>query len=225
MEKEKFITIENYMLDCMKDNVHDHSHIYRVLYLSLRIGAAEGSANPDILILSAMLHDIGRDAENKDKSLCHAQVGSQMAAEFLRREGWAQQTCDCVQDCIITHSYKGGRQPNSLEAKILFDADKLDLSGAVGTARAILFGGQINEPLYLVDENGYPTKGLAKEDSSLFREYNRKLSILNTRFYTSTAKSIAKERQKIVDAYFSSLFQEVEETYYTGKTLLNEILT
>ncbi|MEG1604946.1 MAG: HD domain-containing protein, partial [Clostridia bacterium] len=210
MTQAEFAQIERFMQASMQDAVHDQLHVYRVLNYALQIAEATPGADMDVVIISALLHDIGRAAEMRDPSLCHARVGSQMAHEFLLARGDQADVARRVADCIRTHRYKNGAPPQSPEARILFDADKLDLIGTVGVARAILFGGQIDEPLYLLDEQNDPTEGLPSEGASLFREYNRKLSSLWTKLYTAKAREIAKAQQKTMDAYFQSLFQEVK---------------
>ncbi|MEF9895958.1 MAG: HD domain-containing protein, partial [Clostridia bacterium] len=153
---------------------YTEGHSRRVSKYAEMIAAQMGLSPSEIqdIRVAALLHDIGRAAEMRDPSLCHARVGSQMAHEFLLARGDQADVAQRVADCIRTHRYKNGVPPQSPEARILFDADKLDLIGTVGVARAILFGGQIDEPLYLLDEQKDPTEGLPSEGASLFREYN-----------------------------------------------------
>lgn len=225
MTKDQFKSVESYMLECMVDYVHDESHIYRVLNFALRIAETLPEADKDVVILSALLHDIGRRDEAKNKVICHAVAGSEEAYQFLVENGWSEKTAKHVSDCILTHRYKAKRFPTSLEAKIMFDADKLDLTGAMGVARAILFGGQIGEPFYLIGGDGMPTNGDTNEEPSLYRQYNRLLRFIGTKFYTKEATRIAQEQQQIMDMYFQAMFQEVGENYTQGKRLLKEYLT
>jgi uncharacterized protein len=79
MNKLMFVTIENYMHECMKDSAHDPEHIFRVLYLSLNIASKiTEEINFDILIASCLLHDIGRGEQYKNPNICHAEVGGIM---------------------------------------------------------------------------------------------------------------------------------------------------
>ncbi len=223
MKKEEFQTIERYMLTQRFDIVHDELHIQRVLYYALRIAKDEGDVDLDVLIAACLLHDIGRGKEDGREK--HAVVGSRMANSFLTEIGWSSERAKRVEEAIATHSYGKDSSPESLEAKILYDADKLDLTGAVGTARALIFGATIDEPLYRVDEDGRPSAGAAGEKkSSIFREYNRKLKNLSERFFTESARRIAVERQETMDAFFKGLRSEVDDNYAEGQRLLEEKL-
>lgn len=120
MTKEQFAAAEEVMLQGMQQSVHDTGHIYRVLWGALRIAQTEPMADLDVVILSALLHDIGRLNEEKTPSKGHAAVGANMAGPILQRLGWDKATTAHVQACIRTHSYKQGITPQTLEAKILF---------------------------------------------------------------------------------------------------------
>lgn len=91
----------------------------------------------------------------------------------------------------------------------------------MGAVRAILFGGQIGEPIYRVDETGKPTFGSPEEDASLFREYHRKLVSLSEKLYTAPAKEIAASQQREMNAFFEALIAEVNRNYDLGGDILN----
>lgn len=97
-------------------------------------------------------------------------------------------------------------------------------SGAVGTARALLFGAEIAEPLYRLGADGLPTPGLPGEEPSLLREYNRKLKYLPEKLYTNKAKKIAQKRQEIMDKYFAALAEEVRNGTKKGRAQLEKVL-
>ncbi|MEG2774715.1 MAG: HD domain-containing protein [Acetivibrio sp.] len=220
MKKSKFEQAEEFMHSCMNDTVHDILHVYRVLNYAVQIAEVTEGANMDVVILAAILHDIGREKEKKDSTICHAEAGSEMARNFLLQAGYEEDMANHVASCILTHRYKKNRRPESIEGEIIFDADKLDLTGTVGTARAILFGGQIKEPLYLIGEDKMPTEGLPGEEASLFREYNRKLKEISSKFYTKEGTHMARIQQKSMDLYFESLFSEIHRNYELGKDIL-----
>lgn len=224
MTQEQFAATEAFMKRNMQQSVHDEGHIARVLYAALCIAKTLPAANIDVVILSALLHDVGREAERLNREVHHAVMGAQMAFDFLQQQAWPQTTAAHVRDCILTHSYSAGGEPQTLEAQILFDADKLDLSGAIGCARSLLFGAEIGEPWYCLDKNGLPLPGKKTKEASLFREYNKKLSKLEDKFYTEKAKKIAKKRQKTMDAYFKAMMDEVNLLYKDGVELLQETL-
>lgn len=225
MNKKTYCLLENYMLCCMKDTAHDKEHIYRVLYNALEIAKAEKNVNYDILIAACLLHDIGRKEQFKNPALCHAIVGGEKAYQFLLDHGFDTFFAEQVKQCIKTHRYRKNNPPQSLEAKILFDADKLDAAGATGIARTLLYKGIVSEPLYSVLPNGVVSTGENDIMPSFFQEYKYKLENLYSNFYTEKATAIAKERQNISIEFYKSLYQEINSSYQNGMEELNNILS
>lgn len=224
MNKETYCLLENFMLGCMEDSAHDKEHIYRVLYNALEIAKTENNVNYDILIAACLLHDVGRKEQFENPALCHAIVGSEKAYRFLLAHGFEMSYAEQVKQCIKTHRYRKNNLPQSIEAKILFDADKLDVAGAIGIARTLLYKGSISEPLYSVMSNGAVSTGENDIAPSFFQEYKYKLENLYSNFYTEKATTIAKERQYIAREFYNSLYQEVNSSYQNGTNELNDLL-
>lgn len=227
MKKNELNKVITYMEKCMKDMVHDKNHVYRVLYFSLLIYERESlkrNIDVDAVIVGAILHDIGRDKEYKDSRLCHAKEGSIMAYDFLLENNYNEKFVRHIKDIILSHRFSDKREVKTIEAKIVFDGDKLDLTGTVGVSRALIYGSGISEPLYNLDEEGLPLDFKKDKESSIYREYNRKLKYLYKSFYTDTAKKIAIERQKSMDTYFHNMFDENLNLYKRGNLLLKKIV-
>lgn len=219
MNKETYSLLENYMLTCMEDSAHDNEHVYRVLYNALEIAKSEDGVDYDVLIASCLLHDIGRKEQFENPSLCHAMVGSKKAYDFLIENGFEIGFAEKVKHCIQTHRYRKNNQPQSLEAKILFDADKIDVAGAMGIARTLIYKGIVSEPLYSVLPNGMVSDGENDTTPSFFQEYKYKLENLYTSFYTIKAAEIAKERRRIAVDFYNCLYQEANSAYQNRITL------
>ena len=224
MDKSTFKTIESYMLSCMDDSAHDAEHIYRVLSNALVIAREETGVDYDILICACLLHDIGRPDQIRDPSLCHAAVGSEKAYQFLLKNGFESEFAASVRDCIRTHRFRKDDQPESLEAKILFDADKMDVVGAIGIARTLVYKGTVTEPLYTRRADGTISDGAGEEPHSFFQEYHRKLNKLYDRFYTQAGHRLAQERRAAAQDFYTSLYREVTALDEQGKLALNQIL-
>lgn len=224
MNKETYCLLENFMICCMKDTAHDKEHVYRVLYNALEIAKTENHVNYDILIAACLLHDIGRKEQFEDPALCHAIVGSEKAYQFLLAHGFEASFAEQVKQCIKTHRYRKDNPPQSLEAKILFDADKLDAAGATGIARTLLYKGIVAEPLYTMLPDGSVSTGENDTAPSFFQEYKYKLEKLYSNFYTEKAAAIAKERQYIAVKFYNSLYREVASSYQNGAKELNNLL-
>lgn len=223
MNTKMYQQIETYMQTCMEDTAHDREHIYRVLYTALDIAETYRNVDYDILIAACLLHDIGRKAQFDDPSLCHAEVGGNMAYDFLLRLGWAAHDAEAVRDCVKSHRFRSTAPPQSLEAKILFDSDKLEATGGLGIARTLIYKGIVGEPLYTM--NG--TKicvGDSSDPESFFKEYNIKLKKLYTNFYTERGQELAQFRQQAATSFFSALAEEIESAYANRGKLIG-ILT
>ncbi len=225
MTRAEYQKIENYMLSLSTDSTHDELHIYRVLSFALKL-AQNYTVDTDILITSCLLHDIGREEQNKDSKLDHAIVGSVMAKTFLLTIGWSEERASLVEKAIASHRYRNDRIPESIEAKILFDADKLDVSGAMGIARTLTYIGSKNYPLYIHGDDDLPDDGQSKlKENTFFREYHKKLKKLPELLFTKEAKAIAEERCKIITSFNEQLFKEAKESANDKKKLLEAILT
>lgn len=210
MTKEVFDAIEQYMQEMMGDSAHDCLHIYRVLSQALEIGA-HYPIDTDILIASCLLHDIGRQAQFANPSLCHAMEGGKLAFAFMKSLGWPEEQCLHIQACISTHRFRADNPPQSMEAKILFDADKLDVTGALGIARTLLYKGQVGEPLYTVDDDFQIQNGHAQDDpESFLKEYHFKLKTLYHHFFTPEANAIAQKRKVLMEAFYAELLEEID---------------
>ncbi len=207
---------EKLMLESVnQDSAHDKFHIYRVLNLALTIARTEQNVDLNILIVSCLLHDIGRQEQYNDPRLCHAEVGAGKAYDFLIREKVNERDALAVKSAIESHRFRGNRIPDTIEAKILFDADTIDATGAMGIARSLQYEGKLGIPIYHVDSNGEIIDGKHDADESFFREYERKLSVLYDRLYTEKGKEIANQRKEIAGKFFASLKDEAAMSHAT----------
>lgn len=224
MKQALYREIENYMLKCMSDSAHDKEHVYRVLYSALDIAKQEEDVDMEILIISSLLHDVGRQEQFKNPELCHAQVGSDKAYEYLMSQGFCEKTACKIRECILTHRYRSNNPPNSIEAKILFDADKLDVTGTIGIARTLVYKGIVSDPLYSVDKNGFVMDGSNDTEETFFQEYKFKLENIYDKFYTIRGSQIAEERKQSAIAFYNSMLKEIKDCYDNGKSQLLTVL-
>lgn len=208
----------------MADSAHDREHVYRVLNSALTIAGTEQVVDMDVLICASLLHDIGRQVQFADPTKCHAQVGGDMAYHFLTDNGFSEEFSKKVKSCIVTHRFRENNQPQSIEAKILFDADKLDVAGAMGIARTLLYQGYVSTPLYNRSEDGVVLDGTGENSPSFFQEYKYKLEKMYDRFYTQKGRTLAQERRQAAVSFYESLLNEVRESDSLGKAALREML-
>lgn len=225
MRIDEFHMLEQYMLDVMRDSAHDRLHIYRVLNTALEIAGTEENVNYNVLIAACVLHDVGRELQFKDPSVDHAEAGAKMAYDLLTWMGWREADASCVSSCIYTHRFRNDLCPESLEAKILFDADKLDVSGALGMARTLIYAGIVSEPLYIMDASGdIVTEASNADKSSFFQEFEYKQRHLYDSFFTKKAAEIGATRKKAAFDFRDNLFNEISATNSWGSKHLSRLL-
>lgn len=216
-----FVSVEQaraFYLDA--DSAHDFEHILRVVRMAEHLAHAEG-ADVEIVRAAALLHDIARHEEDSaaqrerpsshaDSQLDHAQVSAIEAEVYLMKNGALREFAASVADAIRSHRFRGAVQPETLEAKILFDADKLDSIGAIGVARAYAVCGMLNQKLYSQPQaNSVATRGQHNQAHTPVDEYHVKLKHLRERFFTPTAQKIAAERDAFMRQFFDHLTREV----------------
>ena len=186
---------------------HGPDHSERVLATALTIGK-QMEARLDILLPAALLHDIGRKEESASKGqICHAQRGAELARPILQELGMGKADIEAICHCIESHRYRRGQAPQSLEAQILFDADKIDSIGAVGIGRAFLFAGQIGARLHNPETDCTATLPYSLEDTA-YREFQVKMSKVREQMLTPVGKMLAEERHAFMLTFFDQLTRE-----------------
>lgn len=224
MNRETYHLLEAFMLSHVGDMAHDSEHIRRVLYAALDIARHEENVDHDILITACLLHDIARPVQLSDPSRKHAPEGAKMARDFLLANGFGEDFSHRVTDCIRVHSSHEESAVSSIEARILFDADKLDTAGALGVARILMCGTSYNEPLYTRSETGAVQDGSEGSGCSFFREYRSDFTRAATRLHTQRARELAAVRLPTAEAFYHALLSEIRTLDETGAHLLEDFV-
>jgi len=188
---------------------HDWEHTLRVCRLCQQIGPAEG-ADMDVLMAAAYLHDIGRcyqDSSNGE--VCHAEKGAQMARPIVEGLSLSPEQKNNILHSVRSHRFRGTQGPETLEARVLFDADKLDAIGAVGVARAFLFAGEVGARLHNPDMNVEEARPYSIDDTG-YREFKVKLSKVKDRILTRQGRKLAKARHEFMLKFFRRFLKEYE---------------
>jgi len=186
---------------------HDWEHTLRVCRLCERIGRAEG-VDMDVLLIAAYLHDIGRSSQDASNgAICHAQKGAEMAEPVVDKLPLSEKQKENVIHCIRSHRFRGNHSPETKEAKVLFDADKLDAIGAVGVARAFLFAGEVGARLHNPELNIENTRPYSIDDTG-YREYKVKLCKIRDRILTKEGRKLADERHAFMEEFFNRFLKE-----------------
>ena len=184
---------------------HDFDHTLRVMQNAKSLLDSFPEADEEIVMLAALLHDIARPEEDKSRGReCHARLGAKIAPAMLIDAGFPENTAAAAAEAIRTHRYRGKDEPATIEADIVFDADKLDSLGAVGIGRAFLFAGHENARLHNTEEEALASEAYSKEDTA-FREYLIKLRYLPRRMRTAAGRKLAVERAAFMADFFEKL--------------------
>ena len=165
---------------------HGFEHTKRVIRISKFLGEKLG-AEMDILLPAAILHDIARQEEN------HALEGSKMSEEILKKLDLESGKIRAICEAIKTHSFSAGREAESIEAKILSDADKLDALGAIGIYRTAMYNGK--------NSNNF-------ED--FLSHFDDKLLKLKDLMYTDEGYKLALVRHNYMIEFLNRFKMEVE---------------
>ena len=199
-----------------EDAAHDYDHLVRVIALADKIQASEGGDLPTIWAAVA-LHDIGQERERRHGG-DHALIGATLAAELLKDTPFPQQYIPAVQQAIREHRMTGGVIPQTLEGRILYDADKLDCLGAIGIGRLYCITGRYNQKVYapIPDDIVEPIdphmiRSLRRRpDYSPYIEFHLLFGNLPERMTTNTGRELAHERFAFMQEFFLRLQKEVE---------------
>src|SRR6266700_4280613 len=203
-----------------EDAAHDYDHILRVIALADKIQASEGGDLPTIWAAVA-LHDIGQERERRHGG-DHALIGATLAAELLKDTPFPQQYIPAVQQAIREHRMTGGVIPQTLEGRILYDADKLDCLGAIGIGRLYCITGRYNLKVYapIPDDIEEPIDLSMirilrrRHDYSPSIEFQLLFTDLPDHMTTNTGRELARERFAFMQVFFTRLRQEVEGELY-----------
>jgi len=212
------------------DSAHDFDHVLRVVQLADRIARAEG-ADVDIVRAAALLHDIGLDegraghetsAANRAKDILRglrpersaAQSKDATAPDDADPRAYSESFISAVAHAIESHRFRSGPTPQTLEAQVLFDADKLDSIGAIGVARAVAFGAHRGQRLWadVPAEYADPMDGREADprQHTSVHEFHVKLKKIKDRMFTATGRAIAEQRHAYMVGFYEQLDREVK---------------
>ena len=187
---------------------HDWDHTLRVIANCRRLLDKIPEADAEIVEMAALLHDIGRPAEYADsRRICHAQIGAEMALKMLLQLGAEEDFAQKVSECVRTHRYRDRQPPLTIEAKIVYDGDKLDSLGAIGIVRAAVFAGHCGAKVHNTAEEALAAAPYSCDDTA-YREYLVKFRHLPAQMFTEYGRMLGEERLKYMTNFFDELHQE-----------------
>lgn len=189
------------------DPAHDFNHVMRVYKNAQKLCKKE-KANEKLVLSAVLLHDI----ISYPKSSKHSKISSLKSAEeakkILNKLDFTHKEVQIVSDAIRDHSFSRGKTPNTLEGKILQDADRLDALGAIGIARVFAVGGSEKRPFYN-NKDPFCKRRTPDDNTWTLDHFYRKLLKLESLMNTKSGKIEAKKRTKILVSFLSELKNEL----------------
>ncbi|HWS20945.1 MAG TPA: HD domain-containing protein [Nitrososphaera sp.] len=191
-----------------RDPAHDFYHIMRVYKNAKLIGRREGS-NMEILLTAVLLHDLVVYPKGSNKSFKSSDESADLAENILLSYGYPQDQINHISSCIRAHSYSKRFVPESLEGRILQDADRLDALGAIGIARTFSVGGSQNRTFYNANDPFCRSDRELDDIRWTLDHFQAKLLKLKDLMHTGTAKKIAQQRTKFMMLFIRQLQKEI----------------
>ncbi len=200
------------------DLAHGWEHVYRVYHLSLRI-AKDEHADSFIVGMAALLHDVGRTIQEPKKP--HAERSAMFAAELLAHYDLADATQQAILHAILAHNYRRGITPATLEAKVLYDADRLDSMGASGLMRwaMTLKNKKWSEWKSYHPDDPFAVHRIPDDQHYLLDRFFTKLLVLPDAMMTETGRTIAKRRVDFLYLFLQELQLELVDGGYSRAEL------
>ena len=202
------------------DWAHGRSHIERVIRSAVEIGKQEG-ADIEVIELAAILHDIfsREETHSKIKGFRHEIEAAKVSRGILGKLGISDATIEAVAHCIEAHRKRASSEPQTIEAKCLFDADKLDCIGAIGVTRSAFVSFEHGQEFYKeeTDIEAYKRKNVRADGTIIdFRlhssnlEYELSLKEVAKRMHTKTGRRLSEERAAFMDAFYERFAEELK---------------
>lgn len=205
LDKEEFIKYLNNSAE--SDAAHDIAHIKRVVNNAEKI-ISEESADKEIVVPAAWLHDCVILPKNHPDRKKASTLAARKAAEFLATTSYPKNKIPAVAHAIESHSYSAGISPETPEAKIVQDSDRLDALGAIGIARCFSVGGELNSRMYHPDDPFAESREIDDSKWTVDHFYE-KLFKLPELLNTEAARRMAGERVAYMRSFLSQLSSEI----------------
>jgi uncharacterized protein len=195
-----------------EDVSHDFNHAMRVLYNAELIAGVEGG-DLEVIVPAALFHDAVAYPKNDPRAIFSAKDSAESAEKILLSiHFYNQSKIPAVKHAILAHSFSSGVMPETIEAKIVQDADRLEATGAVSIMRTFASSGQMKRVFYNPEA---PFVSSDKRQYSLDLFYDRLLKVGNL-MNTYTARELARKRVDFLYAFLEQLKEEIEPKIMTN---------
>ena len=190
------------------DAAHDIHHFKRVWNVCRDIAATEDGADMDVLLAGAYFHDVVNPPKDSPLRSKASRLAGDKAVEILTEMGFPHEKLEAVRHAIAAHSFSANIPAETLEAKILQDADRMEALGAIGQARCFYVSGRLNRPLFDPQD---PLAEHREADDGTWGDdhFFCKLLKIPGKMQTERGRQIAARRAQVLEDYLTELKAEV----------------
>lgn len=189
------------------DAAHDAAHVQRVAVNAIKFANIE-KADLSIVIPAVWLHDCYTVSKKSELRNQASTLSADKAQELLCKWGYPQENIEQIKHAIAAHSYSANIKPETLEAQIVQDADRIDSIGAIGVARMMMTGGKMDTTLYNEDDP-FCSKRDPQDRQWTVDHFYSKLLKLNSGFHTKAAQIEAQRRHDYMLEFLKQLESEI----------------
>jgi len=191
-----------------EDAAHDRAHIHRVVANARMLATAE-QADLSIVIPAAWLHDCVIVPKHSPERSRASLLAAEAASTFLRDADYPAEKIAAIAHAIHAHSFSAAVPPQSLEAKVVQDADRLDALGAIGIARTLMLGGAVGSRLYDPDDP-FARDREPDDRRSAIDHFYTKLLRLQAMMQTNSGRAEAERRTRFMHEFLEQLGHDID---------------
>ena len=199
--------IEFIQSEMQQDLAHDLNHVLRVVKSAKALCAKEGACL-EVVLPAAYLHDCFSFPKNHPDRARSSHIAAEKAVEFLASIGYPSEYFEAIHHAIVAHSFSANIKPETVEAQIVQDADRLDALGAIGIARCIQVSSGLGVGLYDAVDPFSEDRELNDRQYTIDHFYT-KLFKLKDKMNTRSAREEAEKRTNYMKQYLKQLGSEI----------------
>ncbi|MBL1147602.1 MAG: HD domain-containing protein [Pseudomonadota bacterium] len=206
---------ENWWHDNAADDAaHDLGHFRRVYKIALHIATQESEkSDPLVLLAAAYFHDVVNPPKNSDLRSKASTLSAEKAAEILAEMTFPQEKIPDVQHAIAAHSFSANIPAETIEAKIIQDADRMESLGAMGVARTMYVSGRLGRSLFHPDDPLAESARPLDDKEYGLDHFALKLMKLPAMMQTESGRRLATERAAYLEDFRAQLAKEISADF------------
>ncbi len=193
------------------DPAHDSLHFERVVATAKALCEIE-NADLEVVLPAAWLHDLVNVAKNDPRRSQASRLSGEAACEYLRSIGYPEAKLEQIAHAIAAHSFSAAIKPETIEAKIVQDADRLDGLGAIGLARLFIVAGLLKRPIYSSLDPFCKAREIDDQKFTIDHVY-KKLFVVADTLQTNAGRAEGARRRAVLENYLKDLARELNAAF------------